>query len=51
MLFAIDDSSELRTLRMTGRLDATGVAAIWTDAHRALADLRRPVTVDAAGVD
>ena len=41
-----------RVLALDGRLDANTVRAVWSDAHRALADAPgKPVTVDAAKVD
>jgi phospholipid/cholesterol/gamma-HCH transport system permease protein len=41
-----------RVLALDGRLDSNTVRAVWSDAHRALADApARPVTVDAAKVD
>jgi phospholipid/cholesterol/gamma-HCH transport system permease protein len=41
-----------RVLALDGRLDSNTVRAVWSDAHRALADAPgKPVTVDAAQVD
>jgi len=41
-----------RVLALDGRLDSNTVRAVWSDAHRALADApAKPVTVDAAKVD
>ena len=41
-----------RVLALDGRLDSNTVRAVWSDAHRALADAPgKPVTVDAAKVD
>ena len=41
-----------RVLALGGRLDSNTVRAVWSDAHRALADAPgKPVTVDAAKVD
>ncbi len=41
-----------RVVALDGRLDSNTVRAVWSDAHRALADAPgKPVTVDAAKVD
>ena len=47
----IDDGADVRTLRMTGRLDAAGVATVWAAAHQAIGSARRGVALDAAAVD
>jgi len=49
---AIKDTGEARVLELSGRLDATSIRGVWTDARRAVKEAAdRRIVIDAAKVD